>query len=74
MPSSRSQRENKSWPKGGCELDDYLGKRASISKISEKAEKSITTIMNRLDRLEGSEIKEKSVESFFEISVIRERK
>lgn len=44
-------------------------------EISEKVLKSlITPITNRLHRLECIETKEKSVESFFKISVIRERK
>jgi hypothetical protein len=44
-------------------------------EISEKVQKSlITPIMNRLHRLECIETKEKSVESVFEICVIRERK
>jgi hypothetical protein len=43
-------------------------------EISEKVQKSlITPIMSRLQRLKYIEIKEKSVESFFKISVIRER-
>jgi len=47
----------------------------NFSEISEKVQKSlITPIMSRLHRLEGIETKEKSVESFFKICVIRERK
>jgi len=49
--------------------------KACQDEISEKAQKSlITPIMSRLHRLKGIETKEKSVESFFEICVIRERK
>ena len=44
-------------------------------EISEKAQKPlITPMMNRLHRFKCIETKEKSVKSFFEICVIRERK
>jgi hypothetical protein len=56
--------------------DVCQAKRPPLFKeISEKVQKSpITPIVSRLHRLEGIETKEKSVESFFKICVIKERK
>jgi len=57
-------------------MDAPRGELASgeSAEVSEKVQKSlITWIKSRLQRLECVEIKEKSVESFFKISVIRER-